>query len=356
MNEKELLHLLKQVKDTPVFGGDFQRSKMEEGWKHLAEQLSFKQTTLPSAPVLSWKDFFSYIEKTIFRTFLRPVSIGASLFSLVFMGWIATVNASFSSVPGDFLYPVKLATERVQLTLAITNNEQRARLHAEFASRRLEEVMDIAGSNRTAKDVRMHEAVAGFKQEIASVNEEFVQATTGNVQEAFEMAKVVDRKVGEYEAVFARNEENPSLNEHRIEVDAARQIVEETKQQVTDAIVTTHEATPEPATTVYLQSTFQRDLGEIRTTMNSYYGRITVIEQVLNTQTLDNEEKYRTDAESFKRSLQNFESSLTEAMDFFAAGGFRRVSEMVSQLKGDLTSMGSAIQTMEIEISTKVSL
>jgi hypothetical protein len=52
-------------------------------------------------------------------------------------------TASANSVPGDFLYPIKLATERVTFALT-TSTDRRAELHLSFADSRLEELVRTA--------------------------------------------------------------------------------------------------------------------------------------------------------------------------------------------------------------------
>lgn len=81
----------------------------------------------------------------------RVVAAGqmtAFVFFIVFAavgGWSVTVQASYSSVPGDTLYNVKLAAEQAQLTVTevVGSEAEEAKLHSEFAARRAEEVKKI---------------------------------------------------------------------------------------------------------------------------------------------------------------------------------------------------------------------
>lgn len=54
-----------------------------------------------------------------------------------------TVAAASDSMPGDILYPVKMATERVQIAFTFSDGGK-AELHAKFAGRRAEEVARMA--------------------------------------------------------------------------------------------------------------------------------------------------------------------------------------------------------------------
>ena len=63
-------------------------------------------------------------------------AMAAVIVAVLLLG--STVSASAASVPGDVLYPMKRAVERVRLSL--TPDEQRVELHMEFARQRLQEL------------------------------------------------------------------------------------------------------------------------------------------------------------------------------------------------------------------------
>src|SRR3989338_5497345 len=52
-----------------------------------------------------------------------------------------------STVPGDFLFPVKKVTEVVQVGLSLTSAEK-SEVHLRLANRRLEELSEIAEANK----------------------------------------------------------------------------------------------------------------------------------------------------------------------------------------------------------------
>jgi len=62
---------------------------------------------------------------------------------ILLLGGGSTVAAAGNSMPDDLLYPVKLATEQVQLALTFSNMG-RAELHAELADRRVAEIIYMA--------------------------------------------------------------------------------------------------------------------------------------------------------------------------------------------------------------------
>lgn len=77
---------------------------------------------------------------------LRPlVAVLASLAVFV-AGGVIMAQASQDSVPGDTLYSVKRATE--SLRLAVASPESKVHLHTEFADRRMQEMVHLAGQGK----------------------------------------------------------------------------------------------------------------------------------------------------------------------------------------------------------------
>lgn len=65
------------------------------------------------------------------------------LIILLLMGTSGATFASQSALPGDMLYPVKLTTEKVRVAI-VPDPTEKAKLHLAFASRRLQELNQIA--------------------------------------------------------------------------------------------------------------------------------------------------------------------------------------------------------------------
>ncbi len=78
---------------------------------------------------------------------LRAASLAAILILILFGGSAMTVFAAKSSLPGDALYAVKTAVEDARLTFSVDAAAQ-ARLHMQFAQRRLDEISSLIAQNR----------------------------------------------------------------------------------------------------------------------------------------------------------------------------------------------------------------
>lgn len=72
-------------------------------------------------------------------------------------GWIGAVSATYNTLPGDTLYNVKLATEKVQIaaTDVTGNNSKKAELHSDFAQRRAEEVKRVIETNKKPEQAKV---------------------------------------------------------------------------------------------------------------------------------------------------------------------------------------------------------
>ncbi|MFB6225748.1 MAG: DUF5667 domain-containing protein [Candidatus Paceibacteria bacterium] len=84
---------------------------------------------------------------TVFIFFIVFAAIG---------GWSVTVQASYSSVPGDTLYNVKLAAEQAKLTMAkvVGSEADEAELYSEFAARRAQEAKKIIKNKQEPKQAK----------------------------------------------------------------------------------------------------------------------------------------------------------------------------------------------------------
>lgn len=345
MTNNDLIKFLKEHKNDLTLGGGFSHDELWNSFARKNSDYGFKENSVSFN--FSWRDYTNYFIHVGSRAIVRPVSVALASLLIVLSGWAATVNASFASVPGDLLYPVKLATEKVQLSLA-ASSEQRARLHAEFAGRRLDEVMDISASSRSDKEVLVQTAVENFKQEVSSVGDELKNVSSAEGAAAVtELAEAVDRKVDEYSA--ALGQPTTVLNEQQNEAAAA---VEKVQQEVTETVVSEHENSPQKETEKYLQTSFKNDFSDIQNRTVVVLARFVRIEKSLLTNTEEGTEENFAKISELRKELGGFDKRLTESMDLFAAGGYRSVWNEVSDMKNVLNNAEELAKVLEIEIST----
>lgn len=350
MNNRDLKTLLRQIKDAPEFGGLVDRVTVEKNWSRLSQELGFTSREV-TTPTYGWRAYAEYASHVFGSHVLRPASLALSAFVLMFGGWVTTVNASFDAVPGDVLYPVKLATERVQITFA-TTSERRARLHTEFAGRRLQEVAEITSSTRDEKDARVRTAVAGFRNELASANEQLSQTDVSD-PDSTAIAMVIDRKADEYEAVIARSESTlpegtrPSVADALIAVEAV-------DAHAISSLVTSHEATQQSSTAEHLESSFQETYNTLKVRLSIDIGRLDVITGTLK------ETPYNVRTPLLERiadarvALGDHDALLAGSLDLIASGGYRKAFTHLEEVKAHITASEKIITQLEIDISTAV--
>lgn len=129
---------------------------------------------------------------------LRPVMAMVMVAGIAVIGWAAGVSSSFGNRPGSLF---KGVAEKTQLTFAATPSA-RAYLHLELAGRRANELAVLAESSGADRESGMLAAMNQLQQEIASVKSSLKEANSAKSSDAAAVAKAVDRKVAEINAVF----------------------------------------------------------------------------------------------------------------------------------------------------------
>ena len=131
-----------------------------------------------------------------------PVMAAVSVLGILLGGSMASVSASERAIPGDLLYPVKLASEQAQILLQKEKTEK-IKLKTEFVGRRAEEIRTIAKSEGPEKPARLKEAAGILKQDLDTLKTQLSEVKTvetKSVEEAkkvVETAKLVDQKTVE---------------------------------------------------------------------------------------------------------------------------------------------------------------
>jgi len=105
----------------------------------------------------------------VFEWLRQPqmVMMAVSLFIVVVCFPWLTWKASEASVPGDLLYSVKKAGEKVQTTIA--PEEKIVSLKIDFANRRLEELIKVSKNPAEEKEKKAKEVLNGLKENLASI-------------------------------------------------------------------------------------------------------------------------------------------------------------------------------------------
>jgi|GEM_PF-5732538 len=100
----------------------------------------------------------------------RPIGAFAMVLVVMFGSVIASVSASTYSTPGQILYPLKLTTERIQVSL-VSDKKEKANLQISFAKKRLQEIKDVVKNEPDQAKVqeKLKQPIESLKTTIASV-------------------------------------------------------------------------------------------------------------------------------------------------------------------------------------------
>jgi len=196
MKDKELVQKIKELKSI----------KPDNQWReNLAKELLFRAKS--SFPGITEKPEFLFSFKKVF-SFSRLVRVGVSLLiilSIVFGGSIFVVQAAERSIPGDFLYPLKITKEKLHLAL-ISQPEKKVQLILKFADNRLEEAEKLAAKGEDGE--KIVQVMDNFQKQIKEAKEHLSKLKPKN-----DLIKEAGFKVVNYQKVLTRLEKEPFLEE-----------------------------------------------------------------------------------------------------------------------------------------------
>lgn len=303
----------------------------------------------------TWRDYLSYIREITFPSLTRSLGAVTAAVAVLLGGWVTTVDAANSSLPGDALYGFKLVTEQVQLRLS--SAERRAVLHTEFAERRLEEVTALQVAGPSA-DAQVKVAVDGFTREIASANQELRVLVESGSAQALATASAVEGRLSAFDAVLDEAVAVSSDTEMTTYVQDAKDAARETQSTAVAVVVDSHEEQGDDATERELQDMFQRELGDLRGRQTFDLHRLEVVQSslVVHTDKLAGvTAPTPSDFAIFTATVKEADKNITAAMDTFALGGYREAFEKLRSIDGDLLAVESRLAQAEIAIVTALS-
>lgn len=143
--------------------------------------------------------FFSRRVLSLAHTSMTVFLIGA----LTVGSWIASVSASYDSLPGQIMYSVKMANEGTELLVAnmIGSEKDKVSTILKHASHRVDEYQ------RSESEEQATQAIASLKKKIESSSVSLIEAEKESPKSAVEVAKVIEEKTEEI-LVALSNEES----------------------------------------------------------------------------------------------------------------------------------------------------
>jgi hypothetical protein len=177
----------------------------------LMAQIKGAELAKKPSPVIS---FESILGKIFTRRSALQFAFALLLLVIFIVGTSGVALASRNSLPGEGLYPVKLAQERVRLLLSFSA-EKDAQLHAEFAQERLSEIQMLVFKGRYQY---LGETFARYEQEVSQSVDSLRLATKNDLSVAgtlaAELAQVLSRQT---HVLSALSENVPPANQDQVE-------------------------------------------------------------------------------------------------------------------------------------------
>lgn len=171
---------------------------MDKYEKHIIKSLKQLRHDIKPNPVLeqkSWDMLFDSYKETFPQTtkisfnlylYLRPVAVSLLVLSIIFVSGFSLIARSKHTVPGNFLYPVKLSAEKARMVL-VFNYSKKTVLRAEILTNRLSEATILAEKVEKGNkelEPELQDLAKGFTSELRALKQQVaVQIPQGPEQD-----------------------------------------------------------------------------------------------------------------------------------------------------------------------------
>ncbi|MEW6607006.1 MAG: DUF5667 domain-containing protein [bacterium] len=130
---------------------------------------------------------------------LRPVVAVCLILAIIFSGSVITVQAAKNSLPGQFLYPLKIALEKGRVAIA-PKQENKVKLEVEFAEQRVKELAQLVEKHEPE---RITETVEDFQNKLDLIQVGLQKiGKDDKIKEIEEVVKIVEIKSKEIEDIL----------------------------------------------------------------------------------------------------------------------------------------------------------
>lgn len=277
----------------------------------------------------------------------RPAVAGAFSVAMLASGWMATARAA-ESLPGDTLYSVKILTERAKLSFA--SSDRKAVLHTEFAGRRLEEAARLQlATDRTQANPLVTSTLEAYEMELAYAGEELLSGSA-SLSTVTSVQKSLNNVGSALETTLAQTDDEAQSSQ----VLAAKEATKEASRVATSVAVDMHDKAPSEQSSIAIKNSFKDKLGDLEARQQFDLQRITVIETALGDLspevTAEHDILATADLAADAYTIESTEGMITEAMNGFAAGGYKTAFEDLNEVDEALLDIESKLAQIEIAI------
>ena len=174
----------------------------------VANSLPTERVSVVSALLISARAFFV---KRAFPAVRGPALAISSIFVLAFGGSIASVSAAENSLPGDFFFSLKLATEQARLAFT-SGKQEKLKLKVEFTKRRAEDLKKVSQTDDSSTSDRVSQGTEILKRDLNTLKQQLDDVKSdGAPYDVADAARLVDQK--SIEVVQVLQETKSSLSD-----------------------------------------------------------------------------------------------------------------------------------------------
>lgn len=188
MISQDTIKLLGKLKNS-ASGGQAQAEWILRNKEILMSQIAAQTQIESVAPLSQWSLYKEVFQQIVFsKQVLQPV-LSLSLLVLAVFGVNAVNKVSANSLPGDWLYPIKIFNERTQLVF--TAQEDKAGVRLQFINNRLEELTQVSQQPQVNQQ-QVKNVVNSIISETKSVQQDLNRvASTTSQSTAVDVARAV---------------------------------------------------------------------------------------------------------------------------------------------------------------------
>lgn len=226
----------------------------------------------------------------------KPVLAALLVAVLTTGGWIASVSASFNSLPGDRLWSIKRAAQNTEVAVKslVASDSEKAQLHLGLAKNRTEDIKRAVAERTTVADsdarskavsdlnVAAKDVAAAVKTASEAVNTQVQAVSKSELPAAIAIVTDVNKNVTEIvknlqQAVPGANSVDTELT--RAVVDTVKSVNESTLSTV-EAVVTAQEKTsPDSPNSATVKTLVNSKLSELAETTSGLEQAVKTIKQ-----------------------------------------------------------------------------
>lgn len=206
MDEKEIIGKIKLLR----------KIQPDKNWLVFCRQELVKETS--EKKELS---FFTWLlQNKFWLPLFRPAVVALSIIIILGFGGLVTVKAALNSLPGDWLYPIKISLEKAQIKL-VSDETEKAELEARMTGRRAQELTEIVNqpstTNSSAKEEKIGQAVQQIKLQLSTTQDQLPKLkekakTKADSEKLKAVAKTVKENTAKLEEAISQAKGNLSEN------------------------------------------------------------------------------------------------------------------------------------------------